>query len=82
MRGRLLIAAAMAAAMVPGAGMSVPITARESAPEPRSVPGGGSTRSTSATNGGRRYTTAQARRVSTKRRNRLRAKGHHRQAVR
>jgi hypothetical protein len=77
-----IITAALAAAMTPGTIGVVPIVARQSAPEPFFALDYAPRFNGRSPNGGRRYTTAQARRAATKRRNRLRAKGQHRKAVR
>lgn len=80
-RSAAIVMAALAAAMTPGAIGVMPIVARDhDAPEPMKLTNGHY--SNSSPNGGRRHTVAQDRRAALKHRNRLRAKGQHRKAVR
>lgn len=72
------IAAALMAPAMPSGAQVIRLD-RDRAP-PLDYSGG--ERSAPSPNGGKRRTVAQDRRAAQKRRNRLRARGHHRQAVR
>lgn len=81
-KSALMMAALAAAAMVPGIGIATITAPERDVPRIRLASTGNSDRGSSSPNGGRRGTVAQDRRAATKRRNRLRAKGQHRSAVR
>lgn len=78
-----LMMAALAAAMTPGAVAVMPVVARERPEPPLALLDSlAPTHHPSSPNGGRHATVAQAKRAARKRRNQIRARGHHRQAVR